>query len=224
MKLLTLTFLFALPTLSYGFPPGYADKATKVKSDPNSFYKGIVKETKTIGNYTYAKIKGKDGDKWVATSTTKINVGDQVEFLKGQTMKDFHSKGLKKTFKEIYFSSSIKVLKSSKPMKSAVKKGSIKKLNYSIANIFEQAKTLKNKKVKLRAVVVKFSPSIMGKNWVHIQDGTNHKSQFDLVVTTQDKVKKGDTIIVDAKVAIDKDFGYGYKYPVLLENAKLRVE
>ena len=69
--------------------------------------------------------------------------------------------------------------------------------------------------------MTKYNPSIMGKNWVHIQDGTEFQGGFDLTITTEEQVKVGETAIIEGKLALDKDFGYGYSYNVLLEEGKV---
>ena len=63
----------------------------------------------------------------------------------------------------------------------------------------------------------------MGKNWLHIQDGTGDpmKNSHDLVVTTTDQLSGPKIITVEGTVAADKDFGAGYKYQVLIENATI---
>jgi hypothetical protein len=78
----------------------------------------------------------------------------------------------------------------------------------------------------LRGKVVKFSPQIMGKNWLHIQDGTGDATAGtnDLTVTTAADAQVGDTVLVTGMVTLDKDFGYGYKYNVIVEDAKIDVE
>ena len=61
----------------------------------------------------------------------------------------------------------------------------------------------------------------MNKNWVHLQDGTKDGTNFDLTITTLDSVKAGDIVVFEGKVTLDKDFGAGYFYEVILEDAKL---
>ena len=60
----------------------------------------------------------------------------------------------------------------------------------------------------------------MGKNWVHIQDGTDYKDGFDLTVTTNNTVAVGEIVTFEGKIALDKDFGYGYSYSVIMEEGK----
>jgi hypothetical protein len=64
----------------------------------------------------------------------------------------------------------------------------------------------------------------MGTNWIHIQDGTGSNGTHDLLLTSNQSVKTGATIIAEGKVIKDKDFGSGYFYNVLLENSKITVE
>ena len=80
------------------------------------------------------------------------------------------------------------------------------------------------KPVTLRAKVVKYSPQIMGKNWLHLQDGSGAAGSNDLTVTSDVTANVGDTVLVKGPLTLDKDFGYGYKYDVILEDAKVTVE
>ncbi len=92
----------------------------------------------------------------------------------------------------------------------------------TIAEIYAQKASLKGKTVAVRGKVVKFTPQVMGKNWIHIRDGSgSHASQDDdITVTTADVVAIGDVVLVTGTVVLDKDFGAGYAYPVLIESAK----
>ena len=92
---------------------------------------------------------------------------------------------------------------------------------YTVAEIFAGSKTLAGKKVRLRGKVVKFSPNIMGKNWVHLQDGTGDPlhNAHDLVFTTDATLSVGAIVIMEGTLAADKDFGAGYKYVVIVEQA-----
>lgn len=94
---------------------------------------------------------------------------------------------------------------------------------YTIVEIFTGKKELAGKKVQVRAKVVKFSPLIMGKNWVHLQDGTGNPMQnsHDLVVTTNDTVEVGTIVVLEGILSTDKDFGAGYKYPAIVEQAAI---
>jgi hypothetical protein len=91
----------------------------------------------------------------------------------------------------------------------------------TIANLLKSKKSFEGKTVEITGKVTKFNGSIMGKNWIHIQDGTEYKGDFDLTITTDIVVNVGDTVTFKGIIALDKDFGYGYKYSVLMEEGKL---
>jgi len=61
----------------------------------------------------------------------------------------------------------------------------------------------------------------MGRNWIHIQDGTGSNNDFDLMITSPDSVKTGDIVVIEGTVEINQDFGAGYSYPVMLSNGKI---
>jgi len=96
----------------------------------------------------------------------------------------------------------------------------------TIQEIFAAQARLAGKPVVVRGKVVKYNPEIMGKNWLHIQDGSGSagKNDNDLTVTTSTPAKVGDTVLVTGNVTTNKDFGAGYKYTVILDDAKVTVE
>lgn len=95
--------------------------------------------------------------------------------------------------------------------------------SYTVEEVFSMAAELQDKNIRVRGKVVKVSPHIMGRNWIHLQDGTGDpmNNTHDLVVTTDETVASDDVIIVEGKLAADKDFGAGYKYSAILEEAKI---
>ncbi len=80
------------------------------------------------------------------------------------------------------------------------------------------------KQVILRGKVVKYNGGIMGKNWLHVQDGSGEAGANDLTVTTQATANVGDTVLVKGIAVTDKDFGYGYQYAFIIEDAEVTVE
>lgn len=91
----------------------------------------------------------------------------------------------------------------------------------TIAKLMENKKSQSGKVIKVKGSVTKFNPQIMGKNWVHIQDGSEFNGTFDLTITTDLEVVVGQIVTFEGKVALDKDFGYGYSYSVLMEEGKI---
>lgn len=100
---------------------------------------------------------------------------------------------------------------------------SLKKLEngQTVAEIYQNAADLAGKTVSIRGIVVKSSNNIMGRNWIHLQDGTGTTGSNDLTVTSSDTAAVGATITVTGKLATDLDFGSGYTYAVLVEEAAL---
>jgi hypothetical protein len=92
---------------------------------------------------------------------------------------------------------------------------------FTIGEIFEKRKELTGKTVRVRGKVMKMSPMIMGKNWLHLQDGTGNPmiNSHDLVVTTMATPSKDDVVICEGTIHADKDFGAGYRYDVIMEDA-----
>ena len=96
----------------------------------------------------------------------------------------------------------------------------------SIVELYTEKDTLANQKVVVRGKVVKTNAGIMNKDWVHIRDGSGQDGSNDLTVTTtsQPLPNVGDTVLVTGTVVLDKDFGMGYQYPVMIENAEVKIE
>ncbi len=95
---------------------------------------------------------------------------------------------------------------------------------HSIEELFAKRAELSGKVIKVRGRVVKFSPQIMGTNWVHVQDGTGAAGTNDLTVTTTEMIEIGDLVVVEGPLAVDEVLGHGMKYPVLMQGAKIVVD
>jgi hypothetical protein len=94
----------------------------------------------------------------------------------------------------------------------------------TVHEVYQEKAKLNGKRVTLRGKVVKYNEAIMGKNWLHLRDGTGKDPTNDLTVTTQARAKVGDTVLVEGTLALDKDLGAGYKYEVIIEDAKVKIE
>jgi hypothetical protein len=92
-----------------------------------------------------------------------------------------------------------------------------------ISDLLSGKKSYAGKVIKVTGQVTKYNAGIMGKNWVHIQDGTEFDGGFDLTVTTDIQTSVGETVTFEGKIVLDKDFGYGYFYAVLMENGTVAL-
>jgi hypothetical protein len=216
-----------------------SQKGPDMKSQKGmSSLSGKVVETMNAGGYTYVSIE-KDGKKtWVAVQRMEIVVGQDISFQPGMVMNNFTSKTLNRTFETIVFSSGAIGQQGQKSVDKTTghKKGKastnttneVKKASgpdaYTVAELHEKSTELDKKAVVIRGQVVKFSPNIMGKNWIHIQDGSGNPSKGtnDILVTSQDVLSVGDIVTVKGTLFKDKDFGSGYKYAVIVEQASIK--
>ena len=202
---------------------------------------GLVVDGANADGYTYILIE--DGGKrlWAAAPEFKVAVGDSVT-LPGNAMpmQNYESKSLKRTFDVVYFVDNVMVnevgMAPAAPKNAPVqghpqvviqpvqKYSGVAKADMTVAEVFAQRRSLAGKQIKIRGKVIKFSPEVMGKNWIHLQDGTGSNGSNDLTVTTLGMSKQGDTVLIRGTVIVDKDFGYGYFYPVFIEDADILVE
>ncbi len=92
----------------------------------------------------------------------------------------------------------------------------------SVESVYLEKSKLNGKQVSVRGKVVKVNNGIMKRNFLHIQDGTGKKDTNDLIITSDQTAAVGDDITVTGTVVLDTDFGFGYKYPLLVEKSKIQ--
>jgi hypothetical protein len=198
---------------------------------------GTVLEAKDGGGYTYLRLRTKSGEVWAAVPAAQVRTGTEVIIANPQTMSGFQSKALNRTFDTIIFGTlagtgaqaapdlrAMHAETSKAPKIPEVKVEKAKGANaQTVEGIVASAAKLKDKPVTVRGQVVKFSPGIMGKNWLHLRDGTgsSREGTDDLVVVTNDTTSIGAVVLVSGTVRTDRDLGMGYTYKVLVEDARL---
>lgn len=91
----------------------------------------------------------------------------------------------------------------------------------SIEELIKNKEKYGNQTVRLKGEVTKYNPNIMNINWIHIKDGTSFNGKSDVTASSTTDVKLGDTISIEGKVTLDKNFGSGYIYGILIENATI---
>lgn len=211
---------------------------------------GTVLETMNAAGYTYVQVD--DGQKkvWAAAPEFSVAVGDNVIVPDGMPMNNYHSKSLDRDFEVVYFVDSILnpnaaaaavaptadgALPEGHPntqvaatANAAVDFTGITKATdgKTVAEINSGKADLSGQEITLRGKVVKYNAQIMGKNWLHVQDGSGDVADGsnDITVTTATEAQVGDTVLLTGKVTLDKDFGYGYKYALIIEDANVTVE
>jgi hypothetical protein len=200
---------------------------------PGTHCVGVIEVIQT-SNYTYLQVEENDNKFWIAVVSMDAKSGDVLYYRQAYEMKNFTSKELGRTFPVVFFvqdpSNTPPVPETQTLQDFAARKKEIKrrenisiepiKGGTSIANLYKNKTSFSGKTVKIRGFVVRYNKQIMNKNWVHIQDGTDFSGKFDLAVTTLDSVEVGNTVTFTGIIHLDKDFGYGYAYDVIMEEAK----
>ena len=213
---------------------------TKTKIENTAeIHKVIAQEVLNVKGYSYVRFLEDGMEKWIAAPTTDVKVGETYYFGKSMEMKNFKSKELDKTFETVYFIDKISnteegitqpQLSSQVSGNKGSKRAIVEKKEITIeasANTISIEELFKNKEkynyqtVRLKGEVTKYNPAIMDINWFHIQDGTAFNEKYDLTATTEDEVNLGDIVTFEGKVILNKNFGSGYVYDVLIENATI---
>ena len=109
---------------------------------------------------------------------------------------------------------------------TAINVGKINKAanGITVAECFLKNANLSNSQVTIRGKVVKFNSGIMGKNWLHIRDGSGIEGKNDLVVTTSQSALLNDTVVITGKLQYDLDIGSGYVFPAIVQDARVKIE
>jgi hypothetical protein len=198
---------------------------------------GKVVQTMDVSQYTYLQIDTGKALAWFAGPVTQVKVGDIVEIPRGIQMSNFRSSSLDRTFDSIYLVGAIQVKSqqtasaesapSSADAAAAPGVSGIERTvdGHTVGEIIAGRTSLAGSEVTVRGKVVKMNAGIMGRNWLHLSDGTvGPGGEQDVTVTTEDIASVGSTVVVRGTVATDRDLGSGYKYSVLIENAKVTAD
>jgi hypothetical protein len=208
---------------------------TKTAQSAAGGFTGTALATMKADRYTYVQVDTGTEKVWAATPEFRGKVGDTVVVPKGLAMQNFHSKTLERDFEVVYFVGAITVAgnnqgpsqvaktsfmhppKSGNGSKAQIEVSGIKRAKdgKNVAEIFAGRGELAGKQVMVRGKVVKFLPQIMGKNWLHLQDGSGSEGTNDLTVTTTTTVNVGDVVLVSGVVSVDD---------VIIEDAEVIVE
>ena len=212
-------------------PPQQADASVDMHT-------AVVQEVLQATAYTYLNVRENETDSWIAVTKREMQPGQTISFAGGLEMKDFESKDLQRTFETVYFVDRIagdepspaagqESLAMPHQTKPAIDKKEISiepaEGGITIGELFSNRDSYAGKTVLIKGQVTKINRAIMGRNWIHLQDGTSGSGAFDLTITTQDEATVGDIATFEGTIALNKDFGSGYSYEVLMEEAKRKT-
>lgn len=207
---------------------------------------GKLLERIDANSYSYLRIATSEGEQWAAVTRADVATGAPVT-VSGQIMEGFESKTLGRRFERIVFG---QLAAAPAPAAAAAPAEAVHEAGQAgtprehmqavaagdvavppatgegattIAALFADRARLAGQEVVVRAKVVKVTGGVMGKTWLHVQDGSGSASNGDndLAVTTSDEAKLDDVVTLRGRVGVDRDFGSGYRYVAIVENATL---
>lgn len=212
---------------------GVADNEKNIVMD---IHQVTVKETILTSKYLYLRVAEGDREYWAATGKSEVRAGESYFYNEALIQTDFESKEMQRVFDTIYLitelvpeshGSSMKPIKKiAEPPAEALESDSKsgfhssplagKATQLTIAELLEDPGAYEDKVVELTGTCTKINEGILGRNWLHLKDGTADSQ--DLVMTSADAADQGSEITIRALVKLNRDFGAGYSYDVLLED------
>jgi hypothetical protein len=221
--------------------------------DDSNCLPGRVLQTNDVDVYTYILLQTPDGETWAAVDKAKVETGGEIAIVHATVMKDFWSRSQNRTYEWIVFGSLAKsceapanpdsamaaqsemamaahraagvtvgaaVPATAGPVQVAKAEGPAGR---TVAEVVADAAILADNRVAVRGRVARYTADVMGKNWIHLQDGSGSAGDGtnDILVTTFAQANIGDVVLVKGVVHTNRDFGAGYAYKVLIEEATL---
>jgi hypothetical protein len=228
--------------------PAEGDHGSKGPAQ-NARLSGKAIEVTNAASYTYVLVDTGKEKLWAAVSQVNVKPGDSVVIGDAMEMPHFHSKALGRDFDRVYFSGNITINGAAPAAPAAPESKSAElpknhppitgssgeaKIDFTgikkakggktIEEIYAGKSKLSGQEVIVRGKVVKYNENILGKNWIHLRDGTGKAGNNDLLVTSTKPAKVGDVVLATGTIILNKDFGSNYKYDVMIDDAKIVVE
>lgn len=202
-------------------------------------HKVVVREVLPAANYVYLRVEEADRHFWIATRKQAVNAGDTYFYREALMRAPFESKEHGKVFDTLYLVTKLvpanhatagfkaaeatqKETGTGAPLSQQAPSGeySVEEGNLSIAQLVDNPEKYAGQQVRLKGECVKVNQDILNRNWLHLKDGS--RDSYDLIITSDTLVPVGTVIAIRGDVAVDKDFGAGYKYRVIIENGVLQ--
>jgi hypothetical protein len=240
----------AVPADTPAATPVAAAATTPAALGADGTVAGVVAETMNSGGYTYARLTAAGKDTWSAATEFSLKTGDQVTAAVDMPMENFRSRTLNRDFPLIYFVREVAL--NGQTLSAAAAGGAMPSManshgdaiaakepaaapaliapvppapgGVSVADVWARRAALAGKPIVIRGKVVKANYEIMGTNWYHLQDGSGKVADgtHDLVITSSAQVKVDEVVTVSGVLTTDKDFGAGYAYEAIVEQADIK--
>lgn len=208
-----------------------APGATAATADMSAAERKVVAlEALNTDKYTYIRVKENAEEFWIAITKREIKIGNTYYFRGGLLKKNFQSQEFNRVFESVYLVGdfreegaaastgaveAVPAADATLPPKNLTPAPGAIKIADLVANIAKYD----GKTVKITGKCIKINPMIMGRNWLHLQDGSG--KNLELTVTTTDMVQLGAVVTLEGIVGVNRDFGAGYKYDYIVESAKV---
>jgi hypothetical protein len=198
-------------------------------------HKVVVNDILTTPKYSYLNVT-EDGEAfWIAIPLKDIEKGGTYYYRGGLKKTNFKSVEYDRIFETLYLVSDVSTdpgmsdLSSGNPhenMDDAAVTEQNTKIEpppggITISELFANMKKYEGQTVRVKGKCVKLNNMIMNRNWIHLKDGTTKDKDLDLTVTTTENITLGEIVAFEGKIALNKDFGAGYKYEIIMEEAHL---
>jgi len=189
-----------------------------------------VLEVLPTSKYVYLKVDEKGEEFWIATSKKEVKVGETYFYKNGILKTNFESKEHNRVFDKVYLVANIVPANHGAEQSTAIsspkentKSDSQQKIeiegSIKISELVNNKSKYDGKEIQISGKCSKLNPNIMGRNWIHLKDGS--MDEYDLVVTSDVAVPEGHVVTMKGTVVLDKDFGAGYKYDLIIENGEI---
>lgn len=210
-----------------------------MSEDPKSIvHKVVIEDFLHASRYTYLSVTEDDETYWIAVPRSEVEKGGTYYYQGGVRMHNFKSEEHDRIFETLFLVGGISELPNPGQYaggqtdidmhggKPEIVPQSIEPIEggVTLSQLFAHKDTYGQKVIKVKGQCVKINRNIMGKNWIHLQDGSKGDSDnsLDLTVSTDEDVPLGSIVIFEGKIAIGKDFGSGYRYDIIMEEAVIK--
>jgi len=206
-----------------------------MEESSKQLHKVVVEEVLPAEKYTYLRVKENDVEVWIAIPKAEIEKGGTYYYRGGLKKTNFKSVEYDRVFETVYLVSGV----SKDPGMGGMSEGNPHQNvsnttpsqqdsnieppsgGITLSELLNNRKKYEGQVVKVQGRVVKLNNMIMKRNWVHIQDASIQEEKTDLTVTTEETVAMGDIVAFEGKISLNKDFGAGYKYEIIMEDAHI---
>ena len=200
----------------------------------SKLHKVVVEEVLHTSRYTYLNVSEDGSTHWIAIPKKEVEKGGTYYYRGGLKKTNFKSVEHDRVFETVYLVSDVSKnpsltpdignphehIHSDVPVADPNAKIEPPPGGITISELYTNRAKYDGQTVRVRGRVVKLNNMIMNRNWIHLQDGST-KENMDLTVTTTENIPLGAMVALEGKIALNKDFGAGYKYEIIMEEAQL---